>query len=132
MAIVAVGAAALGVALGLRFGLLEAGRLPVDCTAGVGWPCLVKTALVWSFLGNKLGWLALASGVLAFFTGYRPLAWLGWASGLLGLVLYCFDASAVGALSALLALVRNAKAGAGGQQEAAQPPGDGLGIGRLA
>jgi hypothetical protein len=131
MAIVAVGAITLGLALGLRFGLLEAGRLPVDCTAG-GWACHFKTALVWSFLGNKLGWLALGSGVLAFVSRSRALAWLGWVSGLLGLVLYCFDASAVGGLAALLVLLRPAQAGAGGQQQAAQPPGEGLGIGRLA
>lgn len=118
-AIVIVGATALGLALGLRYGLLEAGRLPVDCSAGVGWACRLKTVLVWSFLGNKLGWLALGSGVLAFVSGYRPLAWLGWASGLLGLVLYCFDASAVGGLAALLALMRSPQPGPGGQQQAA-------------
>lgn len=119
MAIVGVGAAALGLALWLRYGVLEAGRLPVDCTADGGWVCGFKTALVWSFLGNKLGWLALGSGVLAFVSGFRPLAWLGWASGLLGLVLYCFDASAVGSLAALLALIRMPQPGPGGQQQAA-------------
>jgi hypothetical protein len=132
VAIMVGGATVLGLALGMRYGLLEAGRLPVDCTANLGWACHFKTALLWSFLGNKLGWLALGSGVLAFVSGYRPLAWLGWLSGLLGLVLYCFDASAVGGLAALLALVREPKASPGGQQETAQPPGDGLGIGRLA
>jgi hypothetical protein len=131
-AIVAVGAAALGLALGLRYGLLEAGRLPADCGADPGWACRFKTALVWSFLGNKLGWLALGSGAAAFVSGYRPLAWLGWVTGLSGLVLYCFDASAVGGLAALLALVRSPQPGTGGEQQAAQPPGDGLGIGRLA
>lgn len=130
--IVAVGAAALGVALGLRYGLLEAGRLPADCGAGSGWACRFKDALVWSFLGNKLGWLALGSGALAFVSGWRPLAWVGWVAGLSGLVLYCFDASAVGGLAALLALVRSPQPGAGGEQQAAQPPGDGLGVGRLA
>lgn len=118
-AIVAVGAVALGVALGLRYGLLEAGRLPVDCAVDPGWACRLKGALVWSFLGNKLGWLALASGTLAFLSGLRLLAWLGWVTGLLGLVLYCFDASAVGGLAALLALIRTPQAGAGGQKQAA-------------
>lgn len=105
-AIMVVGAMALGAALGLRYGLLEAGRLPVDCTADLGWACRFKGALVWSFLGNKLGWLALGSGVLGFLTGSRVLAWVGWLAGLLGLVLYCFDASAVGGLAALLTLIR--------------------------
>jgi hypothetical protein len=131
-AIVAVGVAALGVALGLRYGLLEAGRLPVDCAANAGGACRFKAVLVWSFLGNKLGWLALGSGALAFVSGWRPLAWLGWVAGLLGLVLYCFDASAVGGLAALLTLIRAPQAAAGGEQQAAQQPGDGLGIGRLA
>lgn len=118
-AIVVVGAAALGVALGLRYGLLEAGRLPVDCTVDPGWACRFKGALVWSFLGGKLGWLALASGTLAFLSGIRPLAWLGWITGLVGLVLYCFDASAVGGLAALLALIRTPQAGTGSQEQAA-------------
>lgn len=131
LGIVAVGAVALGVAMGLRYGLLEAGRFPADCPAGGAWACGLKAGLVWAFLGNKLGWLALASGTLAFVTRYRPLAWLGWVSGLLGLVLYCFDASAVGGLAALLVLVGSSKTGSGGQQQAAQPPRDGLGVGRL-
>jgi hypothetical protein len=116
---VVAGAAVLALAWGLRYGLLEAGRLPVSCTGDAGWDCRFKMALVWSFLGNKLGWLALGSGVLAFVSSYRPLAWLGWVSGLLGLVLYCFDASAVGGLAALLALIRAPQADAGGQQQAA-------------
>jgi hypothetical protein len=130
-AIVAVGGAALGLALGLRYGLLEAGRFPADCSADSGWACRLKTGLVWSFLGNKLGWLALGSGVLAFLTRYRLLAWLGWVAGLLGLVLYCFDASAVGGLAALLVLIRAPQGGAGGQQQAAQPPAESLEVGRL-
>lgn len=119
VAIAVVGAAALGLALGLRYGLLEAGRLPVDCSQDPGWACRLKTALVWSFLGNKLGWLALGSGALAFLSGARPLAWVGWVAGLAGLVLYCFDASAVGGLGALLALIRTPEAAPHGQQQAA-------------
>lgn len=117
--IVVVGAAALGAAVGLRYGLLEAGRLPVDCTADLGWACRFKGALVWAFLGNKLGWLALGSGALGFLAGSRALAWLGWVAGLLGLVLYCFDASAVGGLAALLTLIRTPQARARRQQQAA-------------
>lgn len=118
-AIALVGAATLGLALGVRYGLLEAGRLPADCTADIGWACRFKMALVWSFLGNKLGWLALGSGLLAFVSAFRPLAWLGWVAGLLGLVLYCFDPSAVGGLAALLTLIRAPQPGAGSQQQTA-------------
>ena len=119
VAIALAGVATLGLALGLRYGLLEAGHLPADCTGDAGWDCRFKMALVWSFLGNKLGWLALGSGVLAFVSAFRPLAWLGWVAGLAGLVLYCFDASAVGGLAALLALIRAPQPGASRQQQAA-------------
>lgn len=131
MGVLLAGAMAVGVAMGLRYGVLEAGRLPVDCTLDNSWPCRLKTILVWAFLGNKLGWLALASGILAFVSGSRVLAWLGWIAGLLGLILYCFDPSAVGGLAALLVLVRAPQAGPSGQQQTAQPPSDGLGVGGL-
>lgn len=114
-----VGSLALGLALALRFGLLEAGRLPVDCLSDGSAPCQFKNALVWAFLGNKLGWLALGCGVLAFVSRNRPLAWLGWVAGLLGVVLYCFDSSAVGGLAALLVLIRPSEARPQGQQQAA-------------
>ena len=119
LALLVVGGVALILAWGLRYGLLEGGRLPADCTVGGGAACAFKNALVWSFLGNKLGWLALASGVLAFLSGARVLAWIGWVTGVLGISLYCFDSSAVGLLAALLTLIRLPKSTAQGHHQTA-------------
>ncbi|MBL8445783.1 MAG: hypothetical protein JNJ44_00020 [Zoogloeaceae bacterium] len=119
LAVMVAGGVALIVAWGLRYGLLEAGRLPADCSVLRGAACTFKEALVWIFLGNKLGWLALASGAMAFFSGNRALAWVGWITSMLGIILYCFDTSAVGLLAALLALIRLPKASAQGQHQAA-------------
>jgi hypothetical protein len=119
VAVVGVGLVALGVAWGLRYGLLEAGRLPADCSGSQAWECQFKNALVWAFLGNKLGWLALASGGLAFLSRNGALAWVGWVTGVLGVILYCFDSSALGGLAALLVLIRPAHPGTQAQQQAA-------------
>lgn len=129
--IAGVGLLALGAAWGLRYGLLEAGRLPADCSLSTAWDCRFKNGLVWIFLGNKLGWLALASGLLAFLSRSQVLAWIGWVTGLLGVILYCFDTSAVGGLAALLVLIRPSEPRPQGQQEAARPPAEGLGVGGL-
>lgn len=116
--IVAVAVAALALALGARYGLIENGVLPRDCTApgleGSGL-CSVKWVLVQSFQHQRMGIFALACGALAFVTGCRRFAWAGWATGLAGLVLYNYDYAAVGALLALLVL-----AAAGEEQRQAQ------------
>ena len=104
----AAGASLLVVVIGVRYGLLENGVLPRDCLAP-GSPeitCAFKTALVQSFLHQRLGWVALLFGVLAFVTGRRKAAWAGWLAGLAGLVLYSYEPAAVGAMLSLLVLAR--------------------------
>lgn len=104
------GALALAAVLAVRFGLLEAGYFPLDCTAeaaqGHEVRCAVKYVLVQTFILQRLGWVSLALGAAAFFLRGRALAWGGWLSGLAGLVLYNFDLAAVGALLSLLVLAR--------------------------
>lgn len=128
----------LAATLGIRYGLLENGLLPRDCSAG-GAPALAcgfKWGLVQSFLHQRLGWASLVFGVAAFAFSARRLAWVGWLLGLAGLVLYSFDPAAVGALLALLVLVRPAS-GQGrdedglGEGEAGQQPADRLRVRRL-
>lgn len=102
------GAVLLAVAAGMRYGLLENGLLPRDCLAPGSpvAPCAFKTALVQSFLHQRLGWASLVLGGLAFATAGRRLAWAGWLSGLSGLILYSYEPAAVGAMLALLVLAR--------------------------
>ena len=132
-----IGASAvvLAAVLGIRYGLLEAGRLPTDCGGSLaegvaGW-CGVKWLVIQSFLQQRLGWVSFACGVLAFTTRRRWAAWAGWLTGLGGLVLYSFDLAAIGALLSLLVLARDAAQRRGGKDEAGDEPADRLGIGRL-
>lgn len=85
------GMAALGVALGLRHGLVEA--------EGRQW-------VIELFSQSRLGILSLGAALLALVPRFRMLAWLAWGAAIMGLVLYCFDASAPAALLALLILTR--------------------------
>ena len=116
------------IALWFRHGLLEAGLLPRDCTlADAPWAaCVFKDALVQTFLHQRVGWVSLVVGVLAFALSCRRLAWVGWLTGVAGLVLYSYDPAAVGGLLALLVLVGADEQGRQGEGEPDQQPGDGL------
>ncbi|KAI5913840.1 hypothetical protein [Thauera sp. 2A1] len=102
------GVIVLTVAIGVRYGLLENGLLPRDCLAPGSpvAPCVFKTALVQSFLHERLGWGSLALGAISFMLGCRRAAWAGWLAGLLGLVLYSYEPAAVGAMLSVLVLAR--------------------------
>lgn len=130
----AVGAAVLGLVLGLRYGALEAGIFPSNCGATLGESvsgvCVAKWLLIQTFMQQRLGWLSLVLGLAAFALNRRPLAWGGWVSGLAGLVLYSFDLSAVGAVLSLIVLARGTQIW-GREQEASNEPGDSLRVGRL-
>ncbi|ENO87484.1 hypothetical protein C666_10835 [Thauera linaloolentis 47Lol = DSM 12138] len=126
----------LGGAYAVRYGLLENGVLPRDCSLpeAQGGLCVFKTVLVQSFVHQRMGWFSLACGVLAFVLGGRRFAWAGWLSGLAGLVFYSYDPAAVGALLSLLVLARprqGREEGRKGEGEAGGQPGDGLGVRRL-
>ena len=128
-----LGALVAALALWFRHGLLEAGVLPRDCTV-VDAPfaaCAFKDALVQTFLYQRLGWVSLAAGVLAFAFSCRRLAWAGWLCGVAGLVLYSYDPAAVGGLLALLVLVGADEQQRQGERESDQQPGDGLRVGGL-
>ena len=116
------------IALWFRHGLLEAGLLPRDCTlADAPWAaCVFKDGLVQTFLHQRVGWVSLVAGVLAFALSCRRLAWVGWLTGVAGLVLYSYDPAAVGGLLALLVLVGTDEQGRQGEGEPDQQPGDGL------
>lgn len=125
----------LAVALGLRYGALEAGVFPLDCGGaiadGLDGLCAAKWILVQSFIHQRLGWLSLLLGLLAFATRRRSFAWGGWLTGLAGLVLYSFDPAAIGALLSLLVLARSGAQRRGGQEETGDEPRDRLRVRRL-
>ena len=116
--VVVSGAGIAVLALGVRYGLLESGILPRECgsfaelwSSATPVMCGFKWALVQSFLEQRLGWLSLVCGVLAFGLSSRRLAWAGWLTGVLGLVFYNYEGAAVGGLLALLVLCRPVSAG---------------------
>lgn len=125
-----VSAVVLAAVLLLRYAVLEAGAFPADCKPlladGLEGLCLVKWALVQAFMQQRLGWVSLALGVLAFVSGRRPVAWGGWLSGIAGLVLYSFDYAAVGAMLSLLVLARQGAQAGGSKEQAGGEPRDGL------
>ncbi len=100
------GMAALGVALSLRHGLVEAEGLGVLCAQGLDGRCAVRQWAIELFSQNRLGFLSLGAALLALVPRFRMLAWLAWGTAIMGLVLYCFDAAAPAVLLALLILTR--------------------------
>lgn len=98
---------ALGLALGLRYGLVEAEGLATLCTLDKeDIRCSLRQSVIGVFTHNRLGYVSLAASLLALLPPLRQLAWLGWCAGLMGLVLYCYDTAAPAALLALLILTR--------------------------
>ncbi|MHB8788146.1 MAG: hypothetical protein ACYC5W_18185 [Thauera sp.] len=130
---VVAGVIVAAIALWLRHGLLEAGLLPRDCTLAdaPAAACAFKTALVQSFLDQRLGWVSLVAGGLAFMLSCHRLAWAGWLTGVAGLVLYSYDPAAIGTLLALLVLVRAHDEDGQGKREPGEQPADRLRVGGL-
>ena len=122
--VLVAGAAVLVLALAIRFGLMENETLAAQCALQADTLCMLRTIIPQIFIDQRIGWLALVAGLVGFATGRRRLAWTGWLAGLAGMQLYSVDYATVGALLALLALLR--RPAGGGQQQAGEEPGDGL------
>lgn len=110
LALGASGVAALGVALWVRYGLVEPQGMALLCAQASGASCRVRDTAIALFTQQRLGYLSLAAALLALLPRLRPLAWIGWLVGLAGLALYCFEPSAPALLLALLVLARPAPA----------------------
>lgn len=123
----AVAAAAMAV----RYGMLENGFLPRDCSA-VDAPqalCAFKTVLLQTFMQQRLGWASLICALPAFLLSSRRLAWAGSLFGAAGLVLYSYEPAAVGGLLSLLVLLRPREQRRRGKNQADEQPADGLRVG---
>jgi len=104
------GLATLGIALSVRYGLVEPQGMATACALAADAGCAMRETAIAIFTHQRLGYLALAAALLALMLQSRPLAWTGWVAGIAGLVLYCFEPSAPAVLLALLVLARPAKA----------------------
>lgn len=104
------GLAVLGIALWVRYGLVEQDGMALTCAQAADAACRVREAAIAGFTQQRLGYLGLAAAVLSLIPLLRPLAWLGWCAGIAGLVLYCWDFSAPAVILSLLVLARPANA----------------------
>ena len=92
----------------LRYGIIEAGRLPAHCDGARARSlvCGAKWLLIESFQHQRLGWLALVLALVAFTFESRRTALAAWLVALAGLVLYNYDHAGVAAMMSLLVWVR--------------------------
>lgn len=110
-----------GVAMGLRYGLMQSDSLAAACVHGEGLACNLRHWLPQLFIQDRIGYVSLALAVVAWLTSRlggsaqvaraRPLAWVGLALGVMGLVLYAYDPAAVGALLSLVILASGREPG---------------------
>jgi len=112
--IMLVAAFALFLALIARLGLVENEGLLEACGGLAGAACgtalVAREALVRSFVGGHLGWLAMAAAAIGLVAHWRLAAWSAWVLGIAGMVLYNVELASVAALLALLLLARRPSA----------------------
>jgi hypothetical protein len=110
-AVTLVGAAALGLALYMRYGLVEPSSVGLVCDAGgLTGVCVVRRVFIGIFVNEGFGIAALIATVLALLRPGIVMVAVALAAGLLGVVLYNTGLSAL-ALSLLpLVLARSAPA----------------------
>ena len=104
------GLVALGMALWVRYALVEQQGMDLLCAQADDVGCLVRETAIAIFTQQRLGYFSLAAAVLALIPRLRLLAWAGWVAGIAGLVLYSFEPSAPAVVLALLLLARPAAA----------------------
>lgn len=100
-------AAVAGLAMLARYLLVEPAAVAHLCDTGGGpWWCGARAAVIATFSGYGLGYAALGLAALALALRRAPVAWAAAATGAAALVLYCFEAGAVGLLVGVLVLAR--------------------------
>lgn len=98
-----------GLAVLIRFGLVEYHPVALACDAGESSPaCWLRTAAIQLFHYEILGWTALAAGALTLLRPNRWSAALCLFAGGLGLFLYNTELAATGITLAALAPARPA------------------------
>ena len=108
LALAGLGVAALGLALFLRYGLIQNTQIGLACEAGDrSFTCMVRLAAILLFARSIFGWTALAAAIVQLTRPNRIAFGIGLIAAALGLVLYnlCLSALAVALLALSLARV---------------------------
>jgi len=97
----------LALALAARHSLIEVPDLAAACEASP-WDgvCALRSTVVQAFLGQRIGWFALAAAIAGLLTRHALPATLAPVAGCTGLVLYSAGPPAPAALLAAIALLR--------------------------
>jgi len=97
----------LSLALAARHALIEVPDFAAACDASP-WDgaCALRSAVVQAFLGQRIGWFALAAATAGLLTRRAAVSTVALFAACAGLVLYSAGPSAPAALLAALALLR--------------------------
>lgn len=97
-----------------RFALVEPAEMIAACDAGnATGVCFWRAMIIEVFVHQRVGWLAVAAGLLATVLRWPWLASLAVAAGVVALVLYAAEPGALGLLLGLLVLLRSVFAAPG-------------------
>lgn len=109
--IVALGAAALGLAAYMRYGLVEPASVGLVCDAGAMTSvCIIRRVFIGIFVWNGFGGAALVAAILALIRPSNILIGIAVFAGFLGVVLYNTQISALALALLPLVLARPAPA----------------------
>jgi hypothetical protein len=98
---------ALGVALFLRYRIIQNTPIGLACEAGEeSLTCRVRLAGILLFVQDAFGWTALAAAIVQLIRPNRVTFGIGLVAGTLGLVLYNLRLSALAVALLLLSLAR--------------------------
>jgi hypothetical protein len=108
----ALGLAALGGALYLRYFIIQYSGIGVTCEAGEeSLTCKVRLAVIQMFVEGTFGWVAMITAVIQLWRPHVVVFAIGIVFTLLGLVLYNTRVSALSAALLVLSLARPWPAG---------------------
>ncbi len=114
---------AVALALIVRHGVIEPAPIAHACDPGP-WAgaCALRTLVLFAFVRQGIGWIALVAGVMATVLRRRWLAQTALVAGGAGLVLYSFALSAIGSLLGLLVLAREPRGPIHASANSESPP----------
>lgn len=98
---------ALGLALFLRYRIIQNTPIGLACEAGEeSFTCTARLAVILLFVRDAFGWTALAAAIVQLIRPNRVTFGIGLVAGALGLVLYNLRLSALAVALSLLSLAR--------------------------
>jgi uncharacterized membrane protein len=107
LAIAVLGLAALGIALYLRYAIIQNSGIGVACEAGEeSLTCKVRLAVILMFVDSVFGWVAMIAAAIQLWRPNVVVFAVGVVFALFGLVLYNTRASALAVALLVLSLAR--------------------------